>query len=64
MKANPADIGPETTPEGASVSSDRRAQEGDAPGCTTAAASYLYVPARTLHAWMYEGDLLGTALRY
>src|SRR5271165_201050 len=26
MKADPADIGPEPTPEGASVSSDRRAQ--------------------------------------
>src|SRR5262249_20903407 len=41
---------------------DARKKEGDAPGCTTAAVSYLYVPARTLHAWMFEGDLLGTAI--
>jgi hypothetical protein len=32
MKADPADIGPEATPESASVLSDRRAQEQPAFG--------------------------------
>jgi len=49
-------------PDGFVCRTDARKKEGDAPGCTTAAVSYLDVPVRTLHAWMFEGDLLGIAI--